>query len=101
MIKHNSIRGYWLLINILCFPFSWLKWFAVIGVVLVLIGLPLAWLKNNPAGVVVGGLFIFAQLMVDIIYLPSQMISINSSKQLGYLEGLRQKSLVILFWFCV
>jgi hypothetical protein len=96
MTMPNSLRGYWLLMKILMFPFAWLKWLILVCAAMLAPALIISYITGSSIPwLIAGGLPIGIYLLLNIFSLPSQFLCLISSKQLGQLPGLRPKSMVI------
>lgn len=94
-------KSYWLLFNTLLFPMPWLKWCMIAGAIMLMIGILTGWTLNNPVYAVVGMIILMMNFCMSYLSLPSEILSINSSKQFGLLPNLKTQSILILFVFCL
>ena len=71
----------------------WMTWLWMVGMAITIIGIPIYFIWNNPLGFFVGGVLLLVAVFMGLVGLPYQLLSINSSKQLGLLPDVRQASL--------
>lgn len=56
---------------------------------------------HNPVCAILGVSIMSIQLVINFFFFPNQMLTLNSSKQIGFLDGIRLKSLFVLAGYCV
>ncbi|RYD69022.1 MAG: hypothetical protein EOP53_27855, partial [Sphingobacteriales bacterium] len=93
-------QGNWLLVKALYFPMHWVRWLLAISVALLCVGDLILWKFGQPAVLIAGSVLAFIYLFYIAINLPGQMLVLASSKQLFFLEYLRQKLVALLFICC-
>lgn len=101
MNKTGNMHAYWILLNCLCGSFPWLKWLMLLGLGVVVLGVPIYGVWNNFVVLMIGSSVVFFVICVNTISLPNQVLAINSSKQIGLLPNLRCASFIIFMLMCI
>jgi hypothetical protein len=71
----------------------WMNWLWALGAATAIMGISIYFIWNNPLGFLLGGVILGVAAFMSLAGLPSQMLSIGSSKQIGILPGIREASL--------
>jgi hypothetical protein len=95
-----ELRANWLMVKALCFPINWIMWMLIVGVALLLVSDLLLWKTGSSIALVLGSALTFMYFFVLAMFLPSQMVSMASSKQFCWLENLRLKLAAVMFICC-
>lgn len=95
-----EVRANWLMVKALCFPAAWVRWMLVVGVAFLLVGDFLVWKFDNNIALYIGSSLTFLYTFVVGMFLPSQMVTMATSKQFYWLKHVRQKLAIIMFISC-
>lgn len=103
MMNNAVIRRYWVLFNCLFAAFPLMKWIMLLCIAVMVIGVPIYGIWASRLGFVVGGIVLGFVLIMNTIALPYQLLSMASSKQIGFLPGVRHASFLLfsLMSLCV
>lgn len=91
------LQQYWQLMRTLMFPVRLIRFITIGSLMLAFLGGLLFWWGAQPLLLVLSSAMLFVVITVIGIFMPAQMLSLVSSKQLNWIPGLRYKVFLILF----